>query len=56
LVQRSEASFIDSSASRDIEELARANAPAWTLFALVGAAKMAFGFATIISVRLTRWG
>ncbi|MGL1213388.1 hypothetical protein ACSTK9_23915, partial [Vibrio parahaemolyticus] len=35
--------------------LATASAPAWTLFALVGAAMMAFGLATIISIRLTRW-
>jgi len=32
-----------------------AGAPAWTLFALVGAAMVAFGLATIISIRLTRW-
>ena len=36
--------------------LATASAPAWTLFALVGAAMVAFGLATIISIRLTRWG
>ena len=36
--------------------LAAASAPAWTLFALVGAAMVAFGLATIVSIRLTRWG
>jgi hypothetical protein len=32
------------------------NAPAWTLFALVGAAMVVFGLATALSIRLTRWG
>ncbi len=32
------------------------SAPAWTLFALVGAAMVAFGLATIVSIRLARWG
>jgi Na+-driven multidrug efflux pump len=32
------------------------DAPAWTLFALVGAAMVVFGLATAISVRLARWG
>jgi len=36
--------------------LATAGAPAWTLFALVGAAMAAFGLATIVTIRLTRWG
>ena len=36
--------------------LASAGAPAWTLFALVGGAMVVFGLATIISIRLTRWG
>lgn len=36
--------------------LASAGAPAWTLFALVGAAMVVFGLATAASVRLTRWG
>ena len=35
--------------------LASSGAPAWTLFALVGAAMVAFGLATALSVRLTRW-
>jgi putative MATE family efflux protein len=35
--------------------LAAAGAPAWTLFALVGAAMIAFGLAIALSVRLTRW-
>ena len=32
------------------------DAPAWTLFALVGAAMALFGLAVAASVRLTRWG
>jgi putative MATE family efflux protein len=32
------------------------DAPAWTLFALVGAAMTVFGLSTAASVRLTRWG
>jgi putative MATE family efflux protein len=36
--------------------LASSGAPAWTLFALVGAAMVVFGLATALSVRLTRWG
>jgi hypothetical protein len=32
------------------------DAPAWTLFALVGAAMIVFGLSTAASVRLTRWG
>jgi putative MATE family efflux protein len=32
------------------------DAPAWTLFALVGAAMVVFGLATALSIRLTRWG
>jgi putative MATE family efflux protein len=32
------------------------DAPAWTLFALVGAAMVVFGLATAVSIRLTRWG
>lgn len=36
--------------------LASAGAPAWTLFALVGAAMVVFGLTTAASVRLTRWG
>jgi putative MATE family efflux protein len=32
------------------------DAPAWTLFALVGVAMVAFGLATVLSIRLTRWG
>jgi putative MATE family efflux protein len=36
--------------------LASINAPAWTLFALVGAAMVVFGLSTAASVRLTRWG
>jgi len=36
--------------------LASSGAPAWTLFALVGAAMVVFGLATAASVRLTRWG
>jgi Na+-driven multidrug efflux pump len=36
--------------------LASINAPAWTLFALVGAAMIVFGLCTVASVRFTRWG
>jgi putative MATE family efflux protein len=36
--------------------LASWGAPAWTLFALVGAAMVVFGLSTAASVRLTRWG
>jgi Na+-driven multidrug efflux pump len=36
--------------------LASSGAAAWTLFALVGAAMVAFGVATALSIRLTRWG
>ena len=32
------------------------SAPAWTLFALVGAAMVVFGLGTALSVRLARWG
>src|SRR5712664_3271539 len=32
------------------------NAPAWTLFALAGAAMVVFGLGTALSIRLTRWG
>jgi Na+-driven multidrug efflux pump len=36
--------------------LASISAPAWTLFALVGAAMVVFGVSTAASVWLTRWG
>jgi Na+-driven multidrug efflux pump len=36
--------------------LASAGAPAWTLFALVGAAMVVFGLASALSVYLARWG
>jgi putative MATE family efflux protein len=36
--------------------LASISAPAWTLFALVGAAMVVFGLSTAASIRLTRWG
>jgi Na+-driven multidrug efflux pump len=36
--------------------LASSGAPAWTLFALVGAAMVVFGLSTAASVRLTHWG
>src|SRR5215211_4919659 len=36
--------------------LAATGAPAWTLFALVGAAMVVFGLSTALSIRLTRWG
>ncbi len=36
--------------------LASSDAPAWTLFALVGGAMVVFGLSTAASVRLTRWG
>jgi Na+-driven multidrug efflux pump len=36
--------------------LAWVHAPAWTLFALVGAAMVVFGLSTAASVWLTRWG
>ena len=36
--------------------LASSSAPAWTLFALVGAAMVVYGLGTALSIRLTRWG
>ncbi len=36
--------------------LASIEAPAWTLFALVGPTMIVFGLTTAASVRLTRWG
>ena len=36
--------------------LASSGAPAWTLFALVGAAMAVYGLGTALSVALTRWG
>ncbi|MFB9269029.1 MATE family efflux transporter [Bradyrhizobium erythrophlei] len=36
--------------------LAASGAPAWTLFALVGAAMVVFGLATALTIKLTRWG
>jgi hypothetical protein len=36
--------------------LASSGAPAWTLFALVGAAMVVYGLGTALSIRLTRWG
>jgi Na+-driven multidrug efflux pump len=36
--------------------LASIAAPAWTLFALVGAAMIVLGLGTAASVHLTRWG
>jgi putative MATE family efflux protein len=36
--------------------LASMGAPAWTLFALVGAAMAVYGLGTALSIRLTRWG
>jgi putative MATE family efflux protein len=36
--------------------LASMNAPAWTLFALVGAAMVVYGLGTALSVRLSDWG
>jgi putative MATE family efflux protein len=36
--------------------LASIDAPAWTLFALVGVAMVVFGLSTALSIRLTRWG
>jgi hypothetical protein len=36
--------------------LSAAGAPAWTLFALVGAAMVVFGLATAGAVLFTRWG
>jgi putative MATE family efflux protein len=35
--------------------LASSDAPAWTLFALVGSAMVVFGLSTAASIRLTRW-
>jgi len=35
--------------------LASSGAPAWTLFALVGAAMAVYGLGTALSIRLTRW-
>ena len=36
--------------------LASSGAPAWTLFALVGAAMVVFGLGTVLFIRVTRWG
>src|SRR4051794_24401964 len=36
--------------------LASGGAPAWTLFALVGAAMVVYGLGTALSIGLTRWG
>jgi hypothetical protein len=36
--------------------LATSDAPAWALFALVGAAMTVFGLSTAAAVGLTRWG
>src|SRR4249920_2335930 len=36
--------------------LASSGAPAWTLFALVGAAMVVYGLGTALVIRLTRWG
>jgi len=36
--------------------LASMGAPAWALFALVGAAMVVYGLGTALSIRLTRWG
>jgi putative MATE family efflux protein len=36
--------------------LASSDAPAWTLFALVGAAMIVYGLGTAASIGLTRWG
>ena len=36
--------------------LASIGAPAWTLFALVSAAMVAYGISTIVAVKVTRWG
>jgi putative MATE family efflux protein len=35
--------------------LASSGAPAWTLFALVGAAMVVYGLGTVLAIRLTRW-
>ncbi|MBR1229249.1 MULTISPECIES: MATE family efflux transporter [unclassified Bradyrhizobium] len=36
--------------------LASSGAPAWTLFALVGAAMVVYGLSTMLFIRFTRWG
>src|SRR6202048_2989553 len=36
--------------------LASSGAPPWTLFALVGAAMVAYGLGTALAIRVTRWG
>jgi hypothetical protein len=36
--------------------LASIDAPAWTLFALVGASMVVLGLGTALSIRVTRWG
>ena len=36
--------------------LAAIGAPAWMLFALVSAAMVAYGVATVIAIAVTRWG
>jgi Na+-driven multidrug efflux pump len=36
--------------------LASSGAAAWTLFALVGAAMVAFGVSTVLFIRFARWG
>jgi Na+-driven multidrug efflux pump len=36
--------------------LASIDAPAWTLFALVGGGMIVLGLGTVLSIRMTRWG
>ena len=36
--------------------LASIDAPAWTLFALVGGGMIVLGLGTVLSIRVTRWG
>ena len=36
--------------------LASSGAPAWTLFALVGAAMVVYGLGTVVAIKVTEWG
>jgi putative MATE family efflux protein len=36
--------------------LASSGAPAWSLFALVGAAMVVYGLGTVLAIKVTRWG
>jgi hypothetical protein len=36
--------------------LVSTGAPAWTLFALVGAAMVVYGLGTVLAIKVTDWG